>query len=121
MNSIMENNQYNFGVLMMLKNKIETLLDKELFEYGVTAKQWYLSMLVNYMFDYEPTISQVAKVMGSSHQNVKQIANRLYDKQLIELYRDKLDKRAIRIKITDEGKEFWNRMKDRADNFVFKV
>lgn len=114
----MDNKQYIFGVMMVLTNKIDTLLDRELNDYHVTAKQFQLSMVVNYMFEDDPTVSQIAKVMGTTHQNVKQIANKLHEKKLVELYTDPHDRRAVRIKMTKYGENFWSGMQSRADQFV---
>jgi len=53
---------------------MDTLLERELKEYDVTAKQWLLTAVLANSFDNPPTIKEVAREMGSSHQNVKQLA-----------------------------------------------
>jgi len=105
----MPHKQYIFGALLMIANKMDTLLERELKEYGVTSKQWLLSIVIDNLFDKPPTLKEVAKEMGSSHQNVKQVALKLQEKNLLQLVKDKKDGRVTRLKMTKESYEFWEK------------
>lgn len=96
-----------FGLLLIISNRMDTLLERELREFDVTAKQWFLSETVNSLFDLPPTLKEVANAMASSHQNVKQVAMKLQQKGLLTLVRDKKDARVTRLRMTEQSKDFW--------------
>lgn len=52
--------------------------------------------------EYLPELSRVAEIMGSSHQNVKQILNKLEDKGYVKTVLDEQDKRKQRIILTEK-------------------
>ncbi len=105
----MPDKKYIFGGLIMLANKIDTLMERELKEFGVTSKQWFLSIVLDNLFDQPPTLKEVALEMGSSHQNVKQVALKLQDKKLLQLVKDKKDARVTRLILTEESTQFWRK------------
>ena len=53
-----------------------------------------------------PTIKDLAQIMGSSHQNVKQILNKLEKKGYVQTISDQIDKRKQRIIVTEKMKAF---------------
>ena len=110
-----------FGYLLIISNKMNTLLEREFKEFNVTTKQWFLSETINSLFDSPPTLKEVANAMGSSHQNVKQVAIKLQQKGLLTLEKDKKDARVTRIKLTDQSRDFWKRMDPKGDEFRKKM
>lgn len=98
-----------FGLLLIISNKMNTLLEREFKEFDVTTTQWFLSETINSLFDSPPTLKEAANAMGSSYQNVKQVAIKLQQKGLLTLERDKKDARVTRLKMTDQSKDFWKR------------
>ena len=97
------------GLLLIISNKMNTLLEREFKEFDVTTKQWFLSETINSLFVSPPTLKEVAIVMGSSHQNVKQVAIRLQEKGLLTLEKDKKDARVTRLRMTEQSYDFWKR------------
>ena len=95
------------GLLLIISNKMNTLLEREFKEFDVTTKQWFLSETINSLFVSPPTLKEVAIVMGSSHQNVKQVAIRLQEKGLLTLEKDKKDARVTRLRMTEQSYDFW--------------
>lgn len=77
----MKDQKFVFGSVLVISNRMDALLERELKEYDVTAKQWLLTAVLANSFDKPPTIKEVAGEMGSSHQNVKQLALKLEQKQ----------------------------------------
>ena len=70
---------------------------------GITIKQWMLLIiLINNFKDQHPTISETAKVFGTSRQNLKQVALALQKKGLITIRPDENDFRIQRISLTGE-------------------
>ena len=96
-----------FGLLLIISNKMDTLLERELQEFDVTTKQWFLSETINSLFDSPPTLKEAAYAMGSSHQNIKQVALKLQQKGLLALEKDKNDARVTRLNMTEKSLGFW--------------
>lgn len=96
-----------FGLLLILSNRMNTLLEREFNEFDVTTKQWFLSETIHSLFDSPPTLKEAAHAMGSSHQNVKQVAMKLQQKGLLTLEKDKKDARVTRLRMTDQSHAFW--------------
>ncbi|NLW92558.1 MAG: MarR family transcriptional regulator [Syntrophomonadaceae bacterium] len=98
-----------FALLLIISNRINTLLEREFKEFDVTTKQWFLSETIHSLFDYPPTMKEVASEMGSSHQNVKQVALKLQQKGLLKLEKDKKDARVTRLSLTEQSHDFWEK------------
>jgi DNA-binding MarR family transcriptional regulator len=102
--------QMIFALILTISNRMDTLLGREFKEFDVTTKQWFLIATIESLFDNPPTIKSVASEMGSSHQNVKQIAIKLQQKGLLKLEKDKKDARVTRLKMTEQSHEFWSNL-----------
>lgn len=98
---LLTDEDYIFGTILMLSIRIDTLLEREFSKFDITPKQWFLSLIIKDFFDKPPTIKEAAKEMGTSHQNVKQVALKLEQKGLLILEKDKKDARATRLKLTE--------------------
>lgn len=96
-----------FGSVLVVANKMDTLLDRVLNKYNITSKQWFLLLILFNLFEYPPTIKEVAKEMGSSHQNVKKVALKLEEKGMLKLEKDQKDKRVTRLIPTEKSYDFW--------------
>lgn len=66
-------------------------------------------------------MKEVANEMGSSHQNIKQIAIKLEQKGLLILEKDKRDARMTRLKLTENGYGFWQKIKKEGTEFTRTV
>lgn len=53
-----------------------------------------------------PTIKELAEILGSSHQNVKQILLKLEKKDFVHIYIDPDDRRKQRVELTTKCREF---------------
>jgi len=96
-----------FGLLLIISNRMSTQLDRELAEFGVTARQWFLSETIRSLFEEPPTLMELASAMGTSYQNVKQIALKLQQKGLLRLVRDRADARVTRVRLAERSEAFW--------------
>ncbi len=114
----MEDKQYIFGALFTVANRMDTLLERELKEFGITTKQWFLSIIIDSLFEEPPTMKEAARESGSSHQNVKQVALKLQEKGLVSLEKDKKDSRVTRLKMTEQSNMFWEKTQPRAIEFT---
>jgi MarR family transcriptional regulator, transcriptional regulator for hemolysin len=114
---LLPDTQYFFGALFVASNRLDTILEREFNRFGVTTKQWFLSIVIDRLFDQPPTIKQVARAMGSSHQNVKQLALKLSGKGLLRLEKDEQDTRATRLQLTEESRALWKMVRTQRDTF----
>lgn len=110
-----------FGFLLIISNKMNTLLEREFKEFDVTTKQWFLSETINSLFDSPPTLKEAANAMGSSHQNIKQVAIKLQQKGLLTLEKDKKDARVTRLRMTEQSHDFWKRTDPKGEIFREKM
>lgn len=110
--------QYLFGMIFIVSNRVDTMLEREFRRFDITTKQWFLSVILDNLFDNPPTMKEAAKEMGSSHQNVKQVALKLEQKGLLSLQKDKRDARVTRLKLTENSYNFWEKVRKEGITFT---
>ncbi len=91
------------GLLSAFDNRYQAAADA--FFKEITWKQFFAIICIN-LCKESPTINELSDVMGSSHQNVKQILLRLEKKGFVSTIVDKKDKRKQRIIVTDTARTF---------------
>lgn len=114
----MKDRNFVFGSIHIISNKKETMMERELKEYGITFKQWLLMAIIRNSFETPPTLNETARAMGSSHQNVKKIASILEDKGYAVLEKDKRDSRVTRIRLTEASDKLGAKIQGRATAFT---
>jgi len=117
----MPDQKFIFGGVQVVANQMDTLLERELKEHNLTTKQWLLTIVVQNIFDHDPTIKEVAKGMGSSHQNVKQVALKLEQKGFVVMEKDSHDARITRIKLTAAVDSFGQESQKKSEIFTEKL
>ena len=115
-NSMVQNNKVDFGqmppgtfligLLSAYENRFQTVADS--FFEEITWKQFFAIICINLCRE-SPTINELSEVMGSSHQNVKQILLKLEKKGFIEMIADGKDRRKQRIVTTKKCEDFCKR------------
>lgn len=113
--------KFIFGGVQVVANQMDTMLERELKEHNLTTKQWLLTIVVQNIFDHDPTIKEVAKGMGSSHQNVKQVALKLEQKGFVVMEKDSHDARITRIKLTAAVDSFGQESQKKSEIFTEKL
>ncbi|MEE0920815.1 MAG: MarR family transcriptional regulator [Lachnospiraceae bacterium] len=83
-------------------------------------KQFFAIICINLCRE-RPTINELAEIMGSSHQNVKQILNKLEAKGYVDIIIDEQDKRKQRIVVTDKTKQFCEEHDNGSQIIVKKI
>ena len=78
------------GVLSVFDNRYQAKADG--FFEEITWKQFFAIICIN-LCKESPTLKELTEVMGSSHQNVKQILNKLENKGFVKIIADEEDKR----------------------------
>lgn len=69
----------------------------------------------------KPTVKELADIMGSSYQNVKQILLKLEKKGFVSIAVDENDKRKQRIELTDYCRDFCSKNDEMATNIMKKM
>ena len=85
----MESRPFLLGLLSAFDNRYQACADK--FFEEITWKQFFAIISIN-LCSGNPTINDLADVMGTSHQNVKQILLKLEKVGSVEMIRDEQDK-----------------------------
>ncbi|MBE6015658.1 MAG: MarR family transcriptional regulator [Lachnospiraceae bacterium] len=91
------------GLLSAFDNRYQAAADVYFNE--ITWKQFFAIICIN-LCKAPPTLNELSEIMGSSHQNVKQILLKLEKKGFVSTISDEKDKRKQRVLVTDKCKEF---------------
>jgi len=109
--------KYIFGEVFLIANKLQTIGDEFLDE--VTTKQWFLCVIINEFFQgVNPSLSEVAEIMGTSRQNVKQIALKLERIGFLEINKDEKDSRILRLTLTESCNKYWESRSAKDEEFL---
>lgn len=98
-----ESTFFLLGLISAFQNRYQAKADN--FFEDISWKQFFAIICVE-LFDKSPTIKELSHIMGSSHQNVKQILNKLEDKGYLVIEFDKEDKRKQRVILTEKTRRF---------------
>lgn len=98
-----ESSYFLLGLLSAFENRFQAIADNTMKE--ISWKQFFAVICIN-LCKTPPTVKELAEIMGSSHQNVKQILLKLEKKGFVTLTVDENDKRKQRIELTDYCREF---------------
>lgn len=91
------------GLLSAFENRFQAIADSTMKE--ISWKQFFAIICID-MCKEKPTVKELAEIVGSSHQNVKQILLKLEKKGFVCITADESDKRKQRIELTDYCREF---------------
>ncbi|MBQ1991357.1 MAG: MarR family transcriptional regulator [Clostridia bacterium] len=103
------------GLLSAFENRFQALADSTIKE--VSWKQFFAIICIN-LCKESPTVKELAEIMGSSHQNVKQILLKLEKKGFVSITADEKDKRKQRIEITEYCREFCEKNEGKTTSFM---
>ena len=106
------------GLLSAFDNRYQAAADVYLKE--ITWKQFFAIICIN-LCKEAPTINELSDVMGSSHQNVKQILLKLEKKGFVDIVVDEKDKRKQRVVLTQFCKEFCEKNNEIAEISMKKM
>jgi DNA-binding MarR family transcriptional regulator len=106
------------GLMSAFENRFQAVTDKAMKE--ISWKQFFAIVCIN-MCKTSPTVKELAEIMGSSHQNVKQILLKLEKKGFVSITVDKNDKRKQRIELTEYCREFCAKNDDMSKEYMKKM
>lgn len=111
----MNNRFFLIGLLNEFMNRFQTVGDS--FFNEISWKQCFLLICIRF-FKQPPTLKELSALVGSSHQNVKQMLLKLEKTGFIRLMPDELDKRKQRIILTEKTKKFNERNDEPSTKFM---
>ena len=106
------------GLLSAFENRFQAVADSTMKE--ISWKQFFAIICINLCKD-SPTVKELAEIMGSSHQNVKQILLKLEKKGFVSIIIDEKDKRKQRIYLTDYCRQFCSENDEMTINIMKKM
>lgn len=119
--NILEQEQYIFGSILLLSNKLQFVGDSLLEE--LTLKQWHLLMMISKMNVTKPTLNEVAHFTGTTRQNVRKMLSPLESKGFLRIEKSSTDNRAITIELTHRTFDYFIKYEQYAvdvTNTLFK-
>ena len=109
-----------FTKIFLLSLKMENIGNKTLKKDQLTIKQFLLIASIE-SFDEPPSIKEVAERVSTSHQNIKEIADRLEKRGFIKIEKDEKDKRILRLKTTEKNAQYWASRLDEHEDVIFAL
>ena len=80
-----ESSYFLLGLLSAFDNRFQAIADKSMKE--ISWKQFFAIICID-LCKEKPTLKELAEIMGSSHQNVKQILLKLEKKGFVNIVTD---------------------------------
>lgn len=105
-----------FGLFFAFHNRLQAVGDS--FYEEISCKQFFLLACMNLYQDQAPTANELARTMGCTRQNVKEILNSLEKKQLIRFEVDEGDKRKWRVYLTENALRMSDKYYEKEKSFM---
>lgn len=87
------------GLLSAFDNRFQAMADKAI---KIISWKQFFTIICIQLCKEPPTLKELSMIMGSSHQNVKTILNKLEKKGFVKFAPDQHDRRKQRILLTEE-------------------
>jgi DNA-binding MarR family transcriptional regulator len=105
-----------FRLILAIAQRMRTVMDQRLRPDGLTTQQAALITIVDACGT--PSLTQVARFMGTTHQNARQIADALERKGFLRIVADERDARVRRLHTTERSHAYWQRRSDADQQHV---
>jgi len=96
-----------FRLILTVAQRMRTSMDKRLRADGLTTQQAALISIVDTLGT--PSLSDVSRRLGTTHQNARQIADALERKGFLRIATDPGDARVRRLHTTERSRAYWLR------------
>jgi len=107
------------AVLFSITNKLQMQGDKYL--QNLTIRQMLAIPTIIHAPNGKATINYIAKQLGTTKQNAKQIVDALVKKGYLSIAPSELDKRAVNVTATSGSEEAFRLCSERTDEFVADI
>ena len=106
------------GLLSAFQNRFQAIADGTMQE--ISWKQFFAIICIN-MCKESPTLKELSDILGSSHQNVKQILLKLEKKDFIQFQPDEKDRRKQRIILTEHCRDFCEKNDEMSQDIMKRM
>ena len=106
------------GLLSVFDNRYQAKADG--FYQEISWKQFFSIICIS-LCKEPPSIKELSEIMGSSHQNVKQILLKLEKKGFVQIVVDDADRRKQRVLLTEKTMRFCEEHQEKADKIVGSI
>ena len=110
-----------FERLLILSHRMEVSMDRLLRQDNLTVKQFQMIAMIEKRFTSPPSIMELAHEIGTTHQNIKQLALQLEKRGYLEIFRDEKDRRVLRVRLTDKNTEYWKSKAPEHMRFMLEI
>ncbi|HHX85866.1 MAG TPA: winged helix DNA-binding protein [Actinomycetales bacterium] len=111
-----DDRQATFAGVLLLANRMQTTYDAAIEE--VTLKQWLALVVVASLPRPVPSTAEVARALGTTHQNMRKLLAALADRGLLEITPSPTDRRARRVDITPAAHALFDRLGPTGDRLL---
>lgn len=111
----MDNSFFLIGLMNEFMNRFQTVGDS--FFREISWKQCFVLICIR-LCNTPPTLKELSEIMGSSHQNIKQMLNKLEQAGFVTFISDTSDKRKQHIITTDKAEQFAQEHDEASDVFM---
>ncbi len=117
--NMMDGKHALFGLFFAFHNRLQTAGDA--FYEEITFKQFFLLACMSLFPDTPPTANDLAKTMGCSRQNVKEILTSLERKGFVTLEVSKKDKRKRIVTLTEKAILTAGKYRNKENEFLDRM
>ena len=110
-----ESSYFLIGLLTAFDNRFQAKADRRI---GKISWKQYFALICMHLCKEAPTIKELSEIMGSSHQNVKQILLKLEKQGFVAFRADEQDRRKQRIDLTEQCRAFCAESGEDAERFM---
>lgn len=111
----MDNAHFLIGLLNAMMNNFQTVGDT--FFEEMSWKQCFVMICIG-LFEEPPTLKELSELMGSSHQNVKKMVEKLEKNGYISVQTDEQDRRKQRLQLTQKTADFNKHYSQPSEEFM---
>lgn len=114
----MPSGPFLLGLLSTFDNRYQAIAD--MFFEDITWKQFFAIICIN-LCKTPPSINELADIMGSSHQNVKQILIKLEKREFVRIVVDEEDRRKQRVFTTQKCRRFCEDNESESNRIIGRI
>ena len=114
-----ESQQFVFGSIFLLANKLQILGDKVTQE--ITLKQWFLLNMLYKSKKTAPSLRDIANAIGSSRQNASKMLALLEQKGMVELQPSKSGHHTAHVTLTQKCLDYFSSKENAGNTLLDKM
>ncbi|MFL0197875.1 MarR family winged helix-turn-helix transcriptional regulator [Clostridium sp. WILCCON 0269] len=111
--------EQTYATLFSLANKLQVRGDKYLG--SLTSRQYMTMVAISHLSEGKTTLNNIAKKLGTTKQNVKQIVTVMQSKGYVDIMPSPEDRRAVNVIITEAGKQVLYQVSEKGIFFMAEL